>query len=338
MMQCNACGTLLPPTASSCPKCGTLTYTSSDYDAIPYIETKEYQEQAVLPAQPVVVNTIEQPLLPPDPRKYSEQKRSSGIPGWMMALIILLSLLLIGEGIGSIIYTVNYRSADLHVQATKVAQNFLGAQVTGTTQASVHATAIANAMTPEQIYQQATSGTPVIDDPLKDDSGNIWYHYGTVNDDRCSFRAGAYHVQGSSISTICIGSNTLFRDVAFQAQITIVKGLFGGLIFRSNGNSANAYLFIISSDGGYYFGIFNQQQTNFLKSGISPAIVTGFNHPNFLTVIARGNHIYLYVNSQTVTSVVDSTCTTGQIALTSSAANGVGPFDTAFNNVKVWEL
>jgi hypothetical protein len=342
-MQCNVCGTLLPSGAGSCPKCGALLYTSSDYDAIPYIDTKEYkeyQEQVVLPAQPVVVSTIEQPLLPAEPGKYPEQKRSSGIPGWMMALIILFSLLLIGEGIGSAIYTVNYRPADLHAQATKVAQNFLGAQVTGTAQANAQAMATANAMTPEQVYQQATSGTPVIDDPLKDDSGNVWYHYGAANDDGCSFRAGAYHVQASFASMICTGVGTSFHDLAFQTQVTIVKGLFGGVMFRDTGSGSNAggYIFIISSTGDYNFSILNQQQTKFLKTGISSAIVGGFNQPNLLTVIARGSHIYLYINGQTVTSLVDSTFTFGQIAFTSTTANGTGSFDTAFNNVKVWDL
>jgi hypothetical protein len=340
MMQCNACGTLLPPAAGSCHKCGALTYTSSDYDAIPYIETKEYQEQAVLPAQSIVASTIEQPLLPPDPEKYPEQKRSSSIPGWMIALIILLSLLLIGEGIGSAIYTVNYRSANLHAQATKVAQNFLGAQVAGTAQSSAHATATANAMTPEQVYQQATSGTPLINDPLKDDSGNVWYHYVTTPPNNCSFRGGAYHVQESiSGSYMCIGYGTNFNNLAFQAQIKIIKGLIGGLVFRMAGTSAvdnNYYLCLIGTNGYYALDTVNSQQAKMLANEASTAINTGQNQSNLVTIIARDNHISLYINGQFVKIITDATYTSGQIAFI--ASDNKGPSDVAFSNVKVWNL
>lgn len=338
-MQCNACGTLLPPAAGSCPKCGALAHTNSDYDAIPYIDEKEYQEQPALPTQLASSGTIQQPLLPVDPGKYPEQKRSQSIPGWMTALIILLALLLIIEGIGSVIYATNYRPTDLRAQATAVAQNFLTAQVNSTAQASAHATATANAMTPEQVYQQATSGTPIIDDPLKDDSGNVWYHIDGKHKDLCNFHAGAYHVQiPATGSGVCIGYGTQLNNLAFQTQIKIINGFVGGLVFHFNANSSNEsfYTFGITTNGVYILNADGPQQTRTLTSGISTTIMTGLNRANVLTVIVHSSHIYLYINGQFIADAIDTTYISGAIGLI--GFSNTKTLDVAFNNVKVWEL
>ncbi len=336
-MQCNACGTLLPPGASVCPRCGALTSSSSDYDAIPYIDHHTYAEQSVPSTQSASSVPVEARPLPLDAEKsvaaYPIQKAQ--VPGWMTALLILLALLFILGGVGSIVYAANFRPADLHAQATEVAQNFLTAQARETAQANSYATATAGSMTPEQVYQQATSNTPVIDDPLKDDSGNVWYNY-AGGKDLCNFRDGAYHVQSSTYkSSLCTGYGTEFTNLAFQAQIEIITGGLGGLMFRNN--AGNAYMFFIDTYGDYGFGITTQQNLRILQSGTNAAIVTGLKHPNLLTVIARNSHINLYVNAQPVATVVDTTCSSGQIAFASSASTS-GPFDVAFNNVKVWEL
>ncbi len=345
-MQCNACGTPLPQGASACPRCDALTTSSSNYDAVPYIEYHTYMEQATPSTQSASPATIAARPFVPGAREsiavYPEQKarQSQGIQGWKTALIILLSLLLILGGIGSIVYAFNFQPVDLHAQATKVAQNFLTAQVRGTAQVNAIATATANSMTPEQVYQQATNGTPVIDDPLKDDSGSVWLNSRVLNAKSyiCIFRDGAYHIQTDQ-GAFCIGNGTSFSDLAFQAQITIIKGQYGGLVFRLSVNKSIGYSYyyiLIGTDGSYYIQAVNQQQTKTLASGTSRAIITGLNQPNRVTIIARSSHLNLYINDQYIDQAIDTNYSTGQLAfLTPDEATFT---DVAFNNVKVWEL
>ena len=346
-MQCHVCGTSLPRGASTCPRCGALLSSSnSDYDAIPYIEAQVYVKQVVPSVLPVSSTTVQKTVLSSDEEKSiatsPEQKAPSSqrVPGWMTALLVLLALLLILGGIGSVVYAVNFRPADLHTQATTVAQNFLTAQAQGTVQAGAYATATVNAMTPQQVYQQATSGTPVIDDPLKDDSGSVWYNYNTSPAFSCGFQASAYHIQASaSGSSMCTGYGTEFNNLAFQAQIKIIKGQIGGLAFRvGTTNSANDsyYLCLISTNGYYAFNVVNSQQAKILADEKNTAIITGQNQSNLVTVVARNSNIYLYINNHFVKIVTDATYTSGQIAF--MAASNIGSFDVAFNNVKVWKL
>jgi hypothetical protein len=347
-MECNTCGTLLPAEVSTCPRCGTQT--SSSYDAIPYIDNQEYMKQGAPSNQPVASVTVEAQsfasgaqesgAVSPEQKAPQSQRRA----GLMTALLIVLSFLLILGSIGSVIYTAPFRSGDMHIQATAIAQNFLTAQVRGTAQGNAYATTIADKMTPGQVYQQATSGTPMIDDPLKDDSGNVWYNEDVPPTNFCAFQGNAYHLGiSTSGERFCMGFRTAFHDLAFQAQIKIIKGEIGGLVFRVRPTSTtyptDFYTWVIHTDGSYGFFVLNSEDSPSLRmlvTGTSSAIATGLNQMNTVTVIARGSHLYLYVNGQFINSIIDTTYTSGPIGFTGGSNSG--PVDVAFSNVKVWNL
>jgi hypothetical protein len=346
-MQCRSCQAQVPPGATTCPGCGsTLTATTAAYDeVVPYFDHVSYVEQAAAPSQVVGTPVALQTAVPsvrvqeiPIEVAPTVPERGNRAPGWMIALLTLFSLLLIIGGSGFLIYATAFRPGELHAQATAVAQNFLTAQVQSTAQANTAATATANAMTPAQVYQQATSGKPVIDDPLQDDSGNVWLNYASY----CTFSGGAYHIslpgQGGNF---CMGAGTKFDNLAFQAQLMIIKGSAGGLIFRfapdTNGN-LTGYVFEIDTQGRYFFANYTPmaQSSKILKQGISPIFTTGVNQTNTLMVIARGSTIYLYVNGENVGTMTDTAHTIGQIAFLGESDAGSG--DVAFSNAKVWAL
>jgi hypothetical protein len=120
--------------------------------------------------------------------------------------------------------------------------------------------------------------------------------------------------------------------------MTIIKGNVGGLVFRLNdsASSLDAYLFIIDHLGGYLLAsIQNNNNATQLARGVSPAINVGLNQSNLLTVIARENTFYLYVNKQDITSVGDNAIASGVLGV---FASGSSATDVVFSNVEVWRL
>jgi hypothetical protein len=73
-----------------------------------------------------------------------------------------------------------------------------------------------------------------------------------------------------------------------------------------------------------------------LTTGLSPAIKTGLNQPNLLTVIARGSNISLYVNRRYIASVTDNNRSSGLIGV--FAQNDGNLTDVAFSHAQVWNL
>ena len=295
-MQCRSCGTPLSTGMTTCPTCNTPI----SYDTRP-------DEIAQRPPIFTVMN---------------------------ITLLAFIVLFLIAGGGGLAYYAQVVHPRDMHVQATTVAQAVLQAQVKSTAQASLQLSATAVALTPQQIYTQATSGTPVINDPLTSPAGNTWYQYGTQTNS-CYYSSRAYHLRlAEQGSNYCIAYNSFFHDLAFQVQLTILKGDGAGIIFHLS--TEGGYLFVIGQVGGYGLYLVKPDSFTQLTSGTTAAINTGLGQPNLLTVIARRGKIYMFVNRQPVAHLSDSTYSSGQIALYGQGANN--STDVAFNNVEVWSL
>jgi hypothetical protein len=131
---------------------------------------------------------------------------------------------------------------------------------------------------------------------------------------------------------VCTAQATNFANFTYQVQMTILSGTTndgGGLIFRSSGGSA--YRFRVGVNGS--FDLVDQVQS--LVSSSSPAIKTGLNQTNLLTVVARGSNILLYVNKQLIANVHDSLSSSGAIGML--AVDFTNPTDVAFNNAQVWQ-
>jgi hypothetical protein len=263
----------------------------------------------------------------PEPVAPAQQVQRSrrGQAASVIALFVILVLLVIGSGGGLTYYVTTFHPAELRVQATAVTRNVLA-----------QATAQANAINPQLLYQQVVKSKPTISDPLNNPNTSIWQASPS-----CTLTNGTYH---SSISTkseivFCRAALTDFQDVAFQVQMTTLKGDLGGLMFRSSVDASSniqSYFFGLDSNGGYHLFTLQGAGLVLLGNGTSSAATTGFNKPNLLTVIARGTRFYLYVNKQFATSINDNSYVSGGVGL--FALDLQNPTDIEFNNAQVWTL
>jgi hypothetical protein len=131
----------------------------------------------------------------------------------------------------------------------------------------------------------------------------------------------------------------MFRDLALQVQMTLLKGDGGGLIFGTDGSGSQEYRFAVNS-GTYdprYYDVFLPLEGSRVVKGYSPSIIPGQDQSNLLTVIVQGSVIYLYVNGQYVNQF--------QAPSRTSVTGSVGVFATnrpddstevVFRDLKVW--
>src|SRR5205814_5788264 len=134
-----------------------------------------------------------------------------------------------------------------------------------------------------------------------------------------------------------VGSN--YSNFAFEAQMQIVKGDGGGLVFRDQDTlqAFRSYTLDVFQDGSYDLYIVNGSSVATLTSGNSPAIKQGVGQSNLVAVVAQGKTITIYINHQQVASITDSTFTHGKISFeaTANGTNGRAT-EVAFSNARVW--
>lgn len=364
-MQCTNCATPLTPDMDICPRCGTQISSEDQAGEVAYVEyganvrtmgttpatpanddmpVRHYPNIPVSPvshAGPYVIGAIQTPpqqtfqtaIQTPAPTTYPPVRRFS--PLSVSLLVILLALLVIG-GSGLFYFTTVAHPGELHSQATAVAQTVLTTQAESTAQVLAQASATTAALTPDQLYTRATSGTPLIDDPLNDPATSNWFHI-TEAGSSCDYVDGVYHIRPSlsDHSVICPMRDGWFTNYAFQVQLMFIAPGEGGLMFNNDGKAA--YFFGIDPGGGYGLDVVKAAATTNLLTGNNAAINTGVNQTNLLTIVAFDGQIYLYANRQLLGHKADSTSINGQIGLfAQNAPDHVA--DIIFNNVKVWSL
>ena len=148
----------------------------------------------------------------------------------------------------------------------------------------------------------------------------------------------AYHVTSEKAHYVeyCLANRLSFSNVAFQAHMTILKGNDGGLVFRAV-SEMQLYRFFVNQNGTYSLSVSGgAANCKGLASGYSSAINKGLGQMNLLTVIARGQVIFLYINGQYVTQVHDGTPVAGAIGFL--ALNETSPTDVIYRNVEVWRM
>src|SRR5579885_120644 len=346
-MICPSCGAQLPSEANFCSNCGTTINTdeaSHDEPLILYTGSQPpmatpppYPPYAPYPyPMPPVAYPAPGPQQPPSPPRKSRAGLTIGI---VISLFVLIS------ASGCVYYGLAFRN------------------LMTTTINNVDATATVDSTSPTPITDNTTptptvplstqpnpyapfTGNVVLDDPMSDNSrGNQWIEGSATGS--CQFTGNAYHVTilgtADPITESCPANNTSFSNLAFQVEMTIIKGHAGGITFR-NIKSSQSYYFYITVAGNYGLTVFSLSSTdqsvgNSLKSGFSAAIHTGLGQTNLLAAVARGNTIDLYVNKTQVGSVVDSTYTTGRIGVAAhiTASTRIDT-DVMFKNARVWEL
>lgn len=304
--------------------------------------------------------TIPDPQVPPVwPPAQQNFRRRSVFPVWATVLLILLAFVLIAGGISLIfnIATLQYR-ASMRNQATVIAistahaleaaqakANALAtananiyASATAQAGATVTATAIASAL--GNVLTQASSGTSTLDDPLINNSGNHnWDQTQSSVDGQCVFTSSGYKAQAARQGYFqpCFAEATSFSNFAYQVSMIIDQGKQAGIVFRGNSASNAFYLFYIGINGSYSLDIYkSSSHATTLNNGFSAAITTGLKQTNQLAVVAYKNILYLYVNQQFITSVTDSTLSSGKIGV--AALDSKNPTAAAFTNARVWNI
>ena len=222
-------------------------------------------------------------------------------------------------------------TARAHLTATA------NAKLTATAQANLKATAtvVAGNQNP-----YASGGTLVMNDALSDNSRGFGWEQGTSADGSCTFTAGAYQVNSTKTQAFhyCAANSGTYRNFTFEAQVQIVKGDCGGLIFRADSNTGKLYIFEVCTDGSYSLYVYRNSSgdSSLLANASSSAIKSGPNQANVLAVTARGSLLVLYVNMQKITSVNNGAFSQGQVARAADSFNNATL--VVFSNARLWTL
>lgn len=302
------------------------TYASNQYTAQP--------TPPFVPNSPYYGTPSQPPIVP------SATRRSSRRPLIATIVIAALALLIIG---GSVLYYATvYQPQQQHVQATATAgayaksTSMVGtAQAGATTTAQVGATGTAVAQ-PLTDYKNITATTPgLLNDPLSAPSTNNW-----DTNANCSFKGGTYHAIETQTGFFydCAAKATNFTHFLFQVKMTFLKGIYGGIFFRSDPGNSKYYLLRFNRETGHYdLYLYTDKQASSAKrllDGISADFKNDMNQANLVAVLARGKTISIYVNSNYVDSVNDGTFAGGQIGV--FAEDDQEASEVSFTQAQVW--
>jgi eukaryotic-like serine/threonine-protein kinase len=276
--------------------------------------------------------TIESPSTA-DPQGFIN--RLQRLPTGIAILLVGLLLLVIGEG-GGLFYVTGINS----VAAVKVTATAEARTITTTHIATVTTTITtsANATTPAlQNPYPPFSGTLVLNDPLNNNSQGYNWDESTGT---CQFSARGYLITETQQKRFqyCTARATDFSNFAYQVQMVITKGDYGGIIFRANATTGQYYYLRIGQDGSYVLLLYVDNQASharILTSGLTPFIHIGLNQSNLVAVVARNSTIDLYVNKQYITTVNDHSYSHGQIAVVAEDEGNLTL--VLFSNARVWK-
>jgi hypothetical protein len=248
--------------------------------------------------------------IPPQPRRSSVWKTRRG-SAWKSVLIPLVATILVVGGLRIVLYEINS-----HIAAANQAEN----------QARLNNAAM-------QLYHQVLNRPPISQDSLTAPS-NTWQHFDEKND-VCVIKSDGMHVRNSITGSFisCIDKATSFTDFAFQVDMRILSG-GGGLTWREN--SFGLYEFLIAPDGSYTVGMQKVAQTVGFLSGKTIAMIDKNGATNLLTVMAKKNDMYLYINQTFVTLLQDSNFSFGNVGVIANTDKS--PAEAVYTNAKLWDL
>jgi DNA polymerase III delta prime subunit len=180
----------------------------------------------------------------------------------------------------------------------------------------------------------------VFQDPLRSNNSSLWaMGQDPAHDGACTFTSGGYQVSVTKKNSTewCSAVGPTYSNFALEAQVVIVKGNAGGIIFRANAESGSFYYFWINQAGEYGFTIDrNKRFITTLSSGSSLAIQGGLDQANLLAVVAQGNAFDLYVNHRLIKTVNDPQRTYAQGQLGFTAENTNVTTIVQYTHVRVW--
>ncbi|HET8843013.1 MAG TPA: hypothetical protein VFN35_16235, partial [Ktedonobacteraceae bacterium] len=186
------------------------------------------------------------------------------------------------------------------------------------------------------------AGRLVLNDPLRDqNSGVNWQEGSNAQQARCVFKDGAYVVVQplEGLFHPCIAQLTEYQNFAYEVEMTIQAGEFGGILFRCEDSfDLRCYLFRLHVDGSYWFYRFTDRSIDhaqLLDSGRFATFQKGVGKTNRVAVVASEDVFTFYVNGQKVATLHDRGYTHGQIGVLAGSMEQ-GPSETMFQQARVW--
>lgn len=324
-----------PPTAYGTPSYGAPSvpgvpgtpmadpYSSPGFD--PYNQSGANYAQ-----RPPQQSFLPPPVAPNPPPKKSGRGRIIAFA------IVALVVIIVAAGIVGAVVVNNNNTQHANATATASTQ---AQHLTATSVVNQNMTATAITITTVYPF----SNNLKLNDPLVDNSkGQNWdTATPSATNGGCVFTASSYHVSEpqSGFFNTCMANNSNFTNFTFEVEMMVAKGDAGGLIFRSNSQVTSFYYFRINQDGSYNFFLYvdtSGATARTLAHGNATGFNTGLNQTNLVSVVAKGTTLSLFVNKQQITSVTDSTYTSGEIGLAADYING--PTEVVYTNAKVWQL
>jgi hypothetical protein len=182
----------------------------------------------------------------------------------------------------------------------------------------------------------STSSNILYQDTFTDPNSG-WTHHQTANS-TMDYANGGYRINLTTTDMLAFATagKSFQSDVRVEADATKTGGPednYIGVICRYQ-DTDNFYFFVISSDGFAGIAMYKANQVSILtgsKFSASPAINQGA-ATNHIRADCVGNTLTLSVNGQQVSTVTDSTFTTGGLL---ARANTVAGVDILFNNFVV---
>lgn len=303
---------------------------------------------------------------PPFPTYVRRETLSRG----NLILIVVLALILIGGGLGFIVYatTAQYRGslnslATAYAQstaqerATVLAQEQGTASYFSTANADIYASATAQSGATATLTSQSSSitatattftsllatistGTPALNDPLTDNSmGNQWDTTHNTAASACIFNGTDYEIDENQLGYVqpCFAEATNYSGFAYQASIVIDNGNEAGLVFCANSAKGSYYLFRFDVNGDFALDAYSGGKAFTILQGSDPTdIAPGLSQSNTLAVIVFKGTIDLFANQAFIASVQDNSLASGMIGL--AALDTQAPTKAEYTNAQVWTL
>ncbi|HLZ57385.1 MAG TPA: helix-turn-helix domain-containing protein [Ktedonosporobacter sp.] len=269
----------------------------------------------------ILIDRTPSPPIPPARRSFMRP---------IAILLAALALLLVITSTVLLYTTINRPRPTPTLAPTRTLPAF---DITSTARTAATATLVATNPDP---YPPRTGKLAFLD-PLT--SPYLWHNQPAGSSgDTCQFTGGVFHVGESQTGTtsLCLNSDFDGANFTIEAQMSIIQGDCGGIIFRSN--EPKDYQFAVCQDGFYTFDLY-QDLTNSrtLVSKKSPAINIGLNQPNVIALVANGSTFDLYVNQQKIDTVHDSAYSHGQLALIAFSTS-TPLTDITYSHLRVWTL
>jgi len=175
------------------------------------------------------------------------------------------------------------------------------------------------------INPNGTGGTatpnlsPIFSDPLTSNA------YGWDTGSHCFFKSDGFHEKSSTQAWACVAPTDVPDNFTAQVELKQISGATNqgyGIDFRRTGAGVE-YRFAIDGYGHWTILSCNSSKCTALSNWTSGggALKAGLNQENTIEVTADGSHFEFFANGTKIGQIVDSTYSSGSVALAVGGPN-----------------